>query len=217
MLDKVFYLREIGVVTPVSLVRSRAEHISEAQASASQINNLNEMAEQVMQCQQCNLASTRQHVRFGYGNEHAELLLVSSPPNAEEDKQDESYVGETGQLFDAMLMSIGMNRELIYNLHIVQCAPPHHRDPKPEELHACRIWLDKQIDCVKPKVMVVVGRIAAQALLESDDGLDALRQKWHHYRSMPVLVLLHPAYLLRSPKQKQKAWDDLLLLQQKLH
>lgn len=233
------YLREIGVQTPVSLVRSGSEpsrteepvtqalaadmSTSESQPAPTKITqvmgtimSIQSMAVEAMQCQRCVLAESRQHVVFGQGKHDADLLFIGEAPNSAEDKLGTSFVGDVGNMFDSMLMAIGLDREQIYSLNILQCLPPNHRDPKQGELDACRIWLNAQLDSVSPKVICVMGRVAAQALLGTDAVLHDLRGEWHSYRGIPVWVSYHPAYLLRSPKAKKKVWADLLTLQKRL-
>jgi DNA polymerase len=212
-LGKEFYLREIGVQTPVSLVCFEPEEVVSA---VPQPTGLNEIIEQAKQCDRCALSQLRTQVVLGCGNHDADLLFIGAAPDAEEDKQGQGYCGEVGELFDAILASIGLTREQVYQLNIVQCSPPNHRDPKPEELHACKTWLDLQIAHVKPKVICVLGRVAAQALFQADATLNDLRQGWHVYQEIPALVSFHPAYLLRSPKQKRKSWEDFILLKRRL-
>lgn len=231
------YLREIGVQTPVSLVRSENGPSREEQpitqilttdvpmlelqadsmkAASMNTMNLQSIAVEALQCQRCVLAESRQHVVFGQGKHDADLLFIGEAPNSAEDKLGTSFVGDVGNMFDSMLMAIGLDREQIYSLNILQCLPPNHRDPKQDELDACRIWLDTQLDSVSPKVICVMGRVAAQALLGTDAVLHDLRGEWHSYRGIPVWVSYHPAYLLRSPKAKKKVWADLLTLQKRL-
>ena len=227
------YLREIGVQTPVSLVRSgnKKSHIEgstgqalpdvpmvEAESNAMSVNDmdLQRMAVEAAECQLCVLAASRQHVVFGQGNPDADLLFIGEAPDSAEDQQGEGLIGHAGKMFDNMLMAMGLQRKQVYSLNILQCLPPNHRDPKQDELDACSIWLDGQLDKVSPKVICVMGRVAAQALLKSNAVLHDLRGEWHSYRGIPVWVSYHPAYLLRSPKAKKKAWDDLLVIRKRL-
>ncbi len=230
------YLREIGVRTPVSLVRSghKASKVEkpvtqvltdvpvldEPQVGSKAIDvntaDLHSMTVEAMQCRRCVLAESRQHVVFGQGNTTADLLFIGEAPNSAEDELGKGFAGQAGNIFDSMLVAIGLDREQVYSLNILQCAPPNHRDPKQEELDACRVWLDGQLDYVSPKVICVLGRVAAQALLGTDAVLHDLRGVWHSYRGVPVWVSYHPAYLFRSPKAKKKAWDDLLMIQKQL-
>jgi len=227
------YLREIGVQTPVSLVRfgnkkSNAKQVSsqilgnvslpESELKSVPVNDLDlpSMAEQARQCQGCSLATSRQHVVFGQGNPDADLLFIGEAANSLEDQHGEGLVGHVGDMFDSMLMAIGLHRKQVYSLNILQCLPPNHRDPKQDELDACRVWLDAQLDKVSPKVICVMGRVAAQGLLKRNTVLHDLRGEWHSYRGIPVWVSYHPAYLLRSPKAKKKVWDDLLVIQNRL-
>jgi len=229
------YLREIGVQTPVSLSRLGnktnkveqpvsqvltdvpvLEQEMDSKAILMNTADLQSMAVEAMQCQRCVLAESRQHVVFGQGNATADLLCIGEAPNSAEDELGKGFTGQVGNIFDSMLMAIGLNRAQVYSLNILQCAPPNHRDPKQEELDACRIWLDGQLDYVSPKVICVLGRVAAQALLGTDAVLHDLRGAWHSYRGIPVWVSYHPAYLLRSPKAKKKVWDDLQVIQKYL-
>jgi len=227
------YLREIGVQTPVSLVRlgNKKSHIEESTAQAlpdisivevertpmlMNEMDLASMAVEAMQCDRCALTKSRQHVIFGQGNPDADLLFIGEAPDSAEDQQGEGLIGHVGNMFDNMLMAMGLHREQVYSLNILQCLPPNHRDPKQDELDACSIWLDGQLDKVSPKVICVMGRVAAQALLQRDGALKGLRGEWHRYRGIPVWVSYHPAYLLRSPKAKKKAWEDLLMIQKRL-
>jgi len=222
------YLREIGVQTPVSLVRlgnkksttegSVAYSLDDVEAKSMLVNTMDlaAMAVEAVTCQRCRLAKSRQHVVFGQGDPDADLLIIGEATNSSEDQQGEGLVGHTGDMFDSMLMAIGLVRKQVYSLNILQCLSPNHRDPKQDELDACRLWLDAQLDKVSPKVICVLGRVAAQALLKTDTGLNDLRGEWHSYRDIPVWVSYHPASLLRAPKTKKKVWNDLLVVQKRL-
>jgi DNA polymerase len=145
------------------------------------------------------------------GNLQAEWLVVGEAPGAEEDRQGEPFVGRAGQLLNAMLRAIGLAREQVYIANVLKCRPPQNRDPMASETMECLPFLDRQIALLKPKIMLVVGRIAAQNLLRTDAKLGALRQQVHTFGAsgVPLVVTYHPAYLLRSPAEKRKAWEDL--------
>src|SRR5690606_1355728 len=147
------------------------------------------------------------------GDRNARWMVVGEAPGAEEDRRGEPFVGRAGQLLDAMLEAAGAPRERVYIANTLKCRPPDNRDPKPEELAACRGFLDRQIALVEPELILVVGRIAAQTLLDSTLPIGKLRGTVHRYgaREIPLVCTYHPAYLLRSPGQKRRAWDDLKL------
>lgn len=164
-------------------------------------------------CTRCALADGRTQVVFGVGNLQADWLIVGEGPGAEEDRQGEPFVGRAGKLLDAMLLAIGLQREAVYITNIVKCRPPQNRDPRPEEAAACSPYLRRQIELLKPKIILSVGRISAQNLLNTDKPVGTLRgRRWMYAGTdIPVIVTYHPAYLLRSPLEKRKAWADLQL------
>jgi DNA polymerase len=165
----------------------------------------------VAECQRCALADSRTQTVFGVGDRQARWLVVGEAPGAEEDKRGEPFVGRAGQLLNAMLAAVGLAREAVFIANILKCRPPNNRDPKPDEVAACSAYLERQIALIEPTIILAVGRIAAQNLLKVDTPIGRMRGHLHHYgdRSIPVVVTYHPAYLLRSPGEKRKAWDDL--------
>lgn len=167
----------------------------------------------VAHCTQCGLHASRTHTVFGIGAHDADWMIVGEGPGAEEDRLGEPFVGRAGQLLNNMLRALGLQRDVVYIGNIVKCRPPGNRDPKPEEAAACRPYLERQIALVQPRLLLAVGRIAAQNLLDTDTPVGKLRGRVHRYGAarIPVIVTYHPAYLLRSPEQKAKAWDDLCL------
>jgi DNA polymerase len=170
-----------------------------------------QLRERVAACTRCGLSATRTQTVFGVGNLQAEWLVVGEAPGAEEDRQGEPFVGRAGQLLNAMLRAIGLKREQVYIANVLKCRPPQNRDPVPAETMECLPFLDRQIALLKPRIMLVVGRIAAQNLLRTDAKLGSLRQRVHRFGAagVPLVVTYHPAYLLRSPAEKRKAWEDL--------
>ncbi len=170
-----------------------------------------QLRERVAACTRCGLSATRTQTVFGVGNLQAEWLVVGEAPGAEEDRQGEPFVGRAGQLLNAMLRAIGLAREQVYIANVLKCRPPQNRDPMASETMECLPFLDRQIALLKPRIMLVVGRIAAQNLLRTDAKLGALRQQVHSFGAsgVPLVVTYHPAYLLRSPAEKRKAWEDL--------
>jgi len=171
------------------------------------------LAAGVAACSQCEeLVATRTQTVFGVGDRQAQWLFIGEAPGAEEDRRGEPFVGRAGQLLDSMLFALGLNRgEGVYIANILKCRPPGNRDPKPQEAQACRAYLDRQIDLIQPRVIVALGRVAAQNLLHSDEPLGRLRGKPMSYRDIPLVITYHPAYLLRKPTDKRKAWEDLCL------
>ena len=167
---------------------------------------------QVVACTACDLHKTRTQTVFGVGNRNAEWLIIGEAPGAEEDRQGEPFVGRAGQLLNAMLLAIGLKREEVYIANILKCRPPENRDPQPEEVASCEHFLKDQIALLKPKIILAVGRIATQNLLKSEERIGAMRGKRYTYEDtgIPLVVTYHPAYLLRSPQEKRKAWQDLL-------
>ncbi len=171
------------------------------------------LRQRVSSCTACGLWETRTQAVFGVGDEDADLLIIGEAPGADEDRQGEPFVGRAGQLLNAMLQAIGLRREQVYIANILKCRPPGNRDPRPEEALRCESFLMRQIELIKPRVILSVGRISAQHLLKTDMPVGRLRGRIHEVGDsrLPLVVTYHPAYLLRSPEQKAKAWQDLLL------
>ncbi len=165
----------------------------------------------VASCTRCELAQSRTNTVFGVGNQQADWLIIGEAPGAEEDRRGEPFVGRAGKLLDEMLRAIGQSRESVFIANILKCRPPNNRDPKPAEAAACREYLEQQIDFVRPRIILAVGRIAAQNLLDSDAPVGRMRGRRHDFGGIPLVVTYHPAYLLRSPSQKRKSWADLCL------
>jgi DNA polymerase len=165
---------------------------------------------QVLQCTKCPLHLTRTQAVFGVGPKRADWLVIGEAPGAEEDRRGEPFVGAAGQLLDAMLRAIGLDRATnVYIANMLKSRPPGNRDPKPEEVAACLPYLQRQIELLRPKIMLAVGRIAAQSLLGTQAPLGRLRGQVHRFGDTPLVVTYHPAYLLRTPAEKRKAWEDL--------
>lgn len=172
-----------------------------------------ELEQAVSACTRCKLHSSRTQTVFGVGSFNADWMIVGEAPGAEEDRRGEPFVGRAGQLLDQMLHAVGLGRDRVFIANILKCRPPGNRDPAVDEAAACRGWLDRQIALIAPRLILAVGRIAAQQLLGSDAPLGRLRGQVHTLTNteIPVIVTYHPAYLLRSPTQKRKAWADLCL------
>ena len=169
----------------------------------------------VKACDRCALAKSRTQGVPGVGDPEAEWLFIGEAPGADEDRLGEPFVGQAGKLLDAMMAGIGLRRgRNVYIANILKSRPPGNRDPKPDEVEACLPYLERQIDLIKPKIIVVLGRIAAQTLLVTDTPIGKLRGHVHQYRGVPMVVTYHPAYLLRNPADKAKTWEDLVLARQ---
>lgn len=167
----------------------------------------------VATCTACSLCKTRRQPVFGVGNQQASLLVIGEAPGAEEDRQGEPFVGLAGKLLDNMLAAIGEQRgEGVFIANVLKCRPPGNRNPLPDEIMQCISYLKRQVELIRPRVILACGRFAAQSLLDTDVPLSALRGQLHQYQNIPVIVTYHPAYLLRNLPDKSKSWDDLLLL-----
>ena len=167
----------------------------------------------VASCVRCPLHAGRTQTVFGVGSQTADWMIVGEAPGAEEDRRGEPFVGRAGKLLDEMLRAVGLSRNSVFIANILKCRPPSNRDPAVAEAEACRSHLDRQIELVSPKLILAVGRIAAQQLLQSDEPVGRLRGRVHTLNKpeIPVVVTYHPAYLLRTPSQKREAWKDLCL------
>jgi uracil-DNA glycosylase len=170
------------------------------------------LRQEVAECTRCALHTTRTQGVFGVGDLQAEWLVIGEAPGAEEDRRGEPFVGRAGQLLDSMLRAIGLARgDNVYIANVLKSRPPGNRDPKPDEVGACLPFLQRQVALLRPRVILVVGRIAAQTLLATDAPLARLRGRVHSFGELatPLVVTYHPAYLLRTPGDKRKAWEDL--------
>jgi len=169
-------------------------------------------------CTNCALHQSRTQTVFGVGSHEAEWLIVGEAPGSEEDRQGEPFVGRAGQLLNEMLRAVGLTRQAVYIANILKCRPPNNRNPQPEEIAACRPYLQAQIDALGPRLILAVGGVAAHALLDSDSPVGRLRGRVHPFGQpeIPLVVTYHPAYLLRTPTEKAKAWQDLCLAKRTL-
>ena len=168
---------------------------------------------EVAGCRLCSLHQGRTQTVFGVGDRDADWMLIGEAPGAEEDRRGEPFVGRAGKLLDSMLMALGLDRQQVFIANILKCRPPNNRDPRPEEVLACSNYLNQQINTVKPRLILALGRVAAQNLLKTETPIGKMRGKRFHYGDppIPVVVTYHPAYLLRSPREKRKSWQDLQL------
>ncbi len=176
------------------------------------------LKQRVEACTACTLHQTRTQTVFGVGNRQAKLMIIGEAPGFHEDQQGEPFVGRAGQLLTAMIRAIGFDRSDVYIANILKCRPPENRDPKQEEVACCTPFLNQQIALVKPQLLLAVGRIASHYLLNTKSSLESLRNKMHSYGAdeIPLIVTFHPAYLLRNPADKKKAFLDLQFTQRTL-
>lgn len=210
-----YYLDAMGIQVWQSLAEQGDNIATDVSANSNTVWQQLERA--VSGCTKCELHTSRTQTVFGIGNNNADLLIIGEAPGRDEDLQGEPFVGRAGQLLNAMLAAIGLQRDQVYIANILKCRPPNNRDPKNEEADACNPWLQQQIDLIQPDVILALGRIAAHQLLNSDQSLGALRGIQHNYAGIPLIVSYHPAYLLRKPVDKRKSWQDLKQIKLILH
>ena len=218
--DYVRYLQRLGVTDlPLKLpsLRIASQGMSPPESAAfSGATQLAELEASVRDCQACRLHEGRRQVVFGTGNPDADLVFVGEAPGHEEDVQGEPFVGRAGQLLTRIIQAIGLTREDVYILNVIKCRPPQNRNPQPDEVAACRPIIDKQLACLKPRVICALGTFAAQALLRSDERISRLRGRFHPMGDILVRPTFHPAYLLRNPQEKRKVWQDMQDIQREL-
>ena len=229
-MDRLAYLHALGI-TSWQLRGSQSDTLTsgqdQSQEQASRVEsevevNTHELAlmdlaalrNHVNHCQICELHQTRKQTVFGEGHHTVDWLVIGEAPGADEDRQGQPFVGPAGQLLNQMLRAIGLTREEIFITNILKCRPPNNRDPKVDEVQSCRAYLNRQIQLLEPKIILCLGRIAAHALLDTDTAIGKMRGQLYHLsdqNKVPIVVTYHPAYLLRSPKEKRKVWQDLKL------
>lgn len=198
--------------SPVALPAEPAANEPLADDRALRIARMDwsELQSTVAACTACGLCRSRTNTVFGVGDQQARMLIVGEAPGQEEDARGEPFVGQAGRLLDNMLAAIGMRRgDDVYIANVLKCRPPGNRNPAPEEVAACSAHLKRQIDLIQPRLIVAMGRFAAQTLLDSTASIASLRGRTHEYNTVPTIVTYHPAYLLRTPADKAKAWEDL--------
>lgn len=203
----------VSSTSPSDVAASRITTQSETEGDReTRISNMDwmQLKVAVANCTACPLSESRTQTVFGVGDEQADWLFIGEGPGAKEDELGEPFVGQAGKLLDNMLMSIQLQRgHRVYIANIVKCRPPNNRNPEPSEAEQCHPYLARQIALIKPRLIVALGKIAAQNLLQSNESIASLRGKLHYYEEIPLIVTYHPAYLLRSLTDKAKAWEDL--------
>ena len=213
MLSRDDVFNELGI-GPVWRVRKTApgQPASPLGAEHPPVASWDQLADVVAHCTACKLHATRTQGVLGVGDRNADWLIIGEAPGAEEDAQGEPFVGQAGKLLDAMLASIGLRRgENVYITNVLKSRPPGNRNPEPDEVAACRPYLLAQIELLRPKLILALGRFAAQSLLDTDEAIARLRGHVHRFQNIPLVVTYHPAYLLRNLPDKARAWEDLCL------
>ena len=225
MIRRADVLRELKLLPVWRLRRPQApDTVSEAgdtsgdeRRSRIATLTLDALVDDIAGCTACALCKTRRMTVPGVGDPRAQWMFVGEAPGADEDSQGEPFVGAAGQLLDNMLVALGLARtENVYIANVLKCRPPNNRTPEPAEALACAPYLDRQIELIAPRLIVALGRSAAGRLLDTDAPVSSLRNRVHRYRGTPLIVTYHPAYLLRTPADKAKAWEDLLFARRTL-
>ena len=206
-----------GLATPAPAAAPQPQPVgsiggdpSEARRLAATAQSLDQLRDILDAYDGCGLKHRATQLVFADGNPEAKIMLIGEAPGAEEDRQGKPFVGRSGQLLDRMLAAIGLDRTSVYIVNTVPWRPPGNRTPTPEEAAACAPFLDRQVEMVAPKLIVALGKSAVTRLLGTDASVASLRGKVHRYRGIPLVVTYHPAYLLRSPHEKARAWEDLV-------
>jgi DNA polymerase len=187
-----------------------------AGGAATGARGLQLVREELGDCTRCKLAQGRHSIVFGEGDPDAPLVFVGEAPGAEEDKTGVPFVGAAGQLLTKMIEAMGLSREQVYICNILKCRPPGNRNPEPDEIAACEPFLIRQLAAIRPRLIVCLGKFAAQCLLRSDAPISRLRGEWKSYQGLPLMPTFHPAYLLRNPASKREVWMDLKLVMARL-
>jgi len=187
----------------------KVERVS-TDSDRGEVSSLEELRDDIGDCRRCKLHSGRTHVVFGIGNPNAKLMFVGEGPGRDEDLKGEPFVGRAGQLLtDIITKGMGLTRSDVYIANVVKCRPPENRNPEPDEVASCEPFLKKQIELIRPKIIVALGKFAVQALLQSKVPITRLRGNWHTYMGIKLMPTFHPAYLLRNPADKKLVWEDI--------
>ena len=205
---------EVGTIAPAPIDTKRAldnapQRMS-GESGKDNLSSLEELRGEIGDCRRCKLHSSRTHVVFGVGNPNAKLMFVGEGPGRDEDLKGEPFVGRAGQLLtDIITKGMGLAREDVYIANVVKCRPPQNRNPEPDEVATCEPFLKKQIELIRPKIIVALGKFAVQTLLQSKVPITRLRGNWYTYMGIKLMPTFHPAYLLRNPADKKLVWEDI--------
>ena len=214
--DVLRYLQDLGYEAVYRVSQGEPAQDRGGGGLAERTAALASVEEEASACVKCGLAAGRQTVVFGSGDPDADLMFIGEGPGAKEDAQGLPFVGPAGELLTKIIRGIDLEREQVYIANIVKCRPPRNRDPVPEEVAACRAYLERQIELVQPKVMVALGRVAAQTLLGKDLPLGRMRGEWYDLLGTPLRVTYHPAALLRNDALKRPTWEDMKIIRSRL-
>ncbi|MBN1142481.1 MAG: uracil-DNA glycosylase [Deltaproteobacteria bacterium] len=198
-----------GLALPASHGRPGAAPERSDRGGTAARETLEQIRADLGDCRRCPLSKTRQQIVFGAGTPQARLVFVGEAPGREEDLQGLPFVGEAGQLLDRILFAMGLSREEVYICNVGKCRPPGNREPQPEEVAACEPFLKRQLAAIRPRLLVALGRCAAQTLLRDRTPIGRLRGQWREYEGIPLMPTYHPAYLLRNPNGKREVWEDM--------
>jgi len=211
-------VRSAKISAPVQAASKPAPDPVEEKSSTSQNSGLTAVRDELGNCMRCKLHKNRTNIVFGEGNPNTVLVFVGEGPGNEEDQQGRPFVGAAGQLLtDIIVKGMNLKRADVYICNIVKCRPPDNRNPEPDEIGACEPFLIKQLQAIKPRVIVALGNIAAKTLLKTDKGITALRGTWQASHGIPLMPTFHPAYLLRNPKDKALVWKDIQQVMAKMN
>ncbi len=208
-----------GFLPPGAIVMARGVQKKSELTPTSRVDSIEKITDELLAnggCRRCKLCEKRTTIVIGDGIPRAKLVFVGEGPGEQEDLQGRPFVGEAGQLLDKMIQAMGLSREEVYIANVVKCRPPGNRDPEPDEIEACSFYLYRQLDLIRPQVIVALGKFAARTLLQTDTRISELRGKFHSYRGTKLMPTFHPAYLLRNPESKREAWADLQLVAREL-
>ena len=208
-LTEIKYKKELDSTLKKNVDKKTKVESSYSIAEFDNITSLENFNNLINTCQKCGLGATRDKFVFGVGNPNADLMIIGEAPGAEEDKQGIPFVGRAGKLLNDILIAIKFNREDVFIANILKCRPPNNRDPLPEEREVCKLYLYKQIDLVQPKIILLLGKVAANVLLNNNDSLMKMRGSVHEINGVKTMVTYHPAALLRNPNWKKPTWEDV--------
>jgi uracil-DNA glycosylase len=203
-----------GFLPRRAIVMARQKLLPSPALDASAL--LKVLSTDLQDCQRCKLCQARKTIVIGEGNPHAEIVFIGEGPGEQEDIQGRPFIGKAGQLLDRMIAAINLDRSQVYIANVVKCRPPGNRNPEPDEITSCSPFLHRQIDAIRPKIVVALGKFAAQTLLNTEGRISTLRGRFHSYRGAKLMPTFHPAYLLRNPAAKKETWIDLQLVAQEV-
>jgi uracil-DNA glycosylase len=207
--EELEHFRDLGIRDVFLAARPSAGAGDQPALAAGSMPDLPALAKFVDGCRRCKLAGSRTQIVFGQGNPNADLMFVGEAPGRDEDEQGLAFVGRAGQLLTKIIEAIGMKRDDVFICNVLRCRPPNNRNPEPDEVAACRPFLEETIRLVAPRAIVTLGTFAAQALLQTDEPIGRLRGHWREARGVRVMPTFHPAFLLRSPERKKDVWEDM--------